>query len=54
MRENCTSGSMSGFEKPGHGGAIEALPKETGRQRIGVAYRYGARVRLYPTSPEAV
>jgi hypothetical protein len=38
---------MSGFEKPGHGGAIEALPKETGSQRLCVAYGYGARVRLY-------
>ena len=38
---------MSGSEKPGHGDAIEALPEETGSPRLGVAYRYGARVRLY-------
>ena len=51
MRENRTSGSMSGSEKPGHGRAIEALPEETGSQRIGPAYHHGARVRLYPTRP---
>jgi hypothetical protein len=39
MRENRTSGSMSGSEKPSHGRAIEALPEETGSQRIGPAYR---------------
>jgi len=49
MRENRTSGSMSGSEKPSHGRAIEALPEETGSQRIGPAYRHGARVRLYRT-----
>jgi len=49
MRENRTSGSMSGSEKPGHGRATEALPQETGSQRIGPAYHHGARVRLYPT-----
>jgi len=38
---------MSGSEKPGHGWAIEALPEETGSQRIGPTYRHGARVRLY-------
>jgi len=47
MRENRTSGSMSGSEKPSHGRAIEPLPEETGSQRIGPAYRHGARVRLY-------
>jgi hypothetical protein len=47
MREDRTSGSMSGSEKPGHGRAIEALPEETGSQLIGPAYRHGARVRLY-------
>ncbi len=47
MRENRTSGSMSGSEKPSHGRAIEALPEETGSQRIGPAYRHGARTRLY-------
>jgi len=30
MRENRTSGSMSGPEKPSHGRASEALPEETG------------------------
>jgi len=49
MRENRTSGSMSGSEKPSHGRAIEALPEETGSQRIGPAYHHGARVRLYQT-----
>jgi len=48
MRENRTSGSMSGSEKPSHGRASEALPEETGSQRIGPAYHYGARARLYP------
>jgi len=38
---------MSGSEKPGYGQAIEALPKQTGSKRIGLAYRRGARVRLY-------
>jgi hypothetical protein len=47
MRENRTSGSMSGSEKPSHGRAIEALPEETGSQRIGPAYHHGARTRLY-------
>lgn len=47
MRENCTSGPMSGSERPGHGGAIEALPEETGSQPTGSTYRYGARARLY-------
>jgi len=58
MRENRTSGSMSGSEKPSHGRATEALPEETGSQRIGPAYRHGARVRLYhivmPGSPPSV
>jgi len=35
MRENRKSGSMSGPEKPSHGWDIEALPEETGSQRIG-------------------
>jgi hypothetical protein len=48
MRENRTSVSMSGSEKPGHGRA-KALPEETGSQRIGPAYRRGAWARLYRT-----
>ena len=48
MRENCKSGSMSGSGKPSHGEAIEALPEETGSQRIGPTCRHGAPARLYP------
>ena len=47
MRENRTSGSMSGLGKLSHGGAIEALPKETGSKRIGLTYRHSAPARLY-------
>jgi len=48
MRENRTSGSMSGLGKLSHGEAIEALPKETGSKRIGLTYRHSAPARLYP------
>jgi hypothetical protein len=54
MRENRTSGSMSGSGKPGHGRASEALPEETGSQRIGPAYRHGARARLYQTELQPI
>ena len=47
MRENRTSGSMSGSGKPSHGGDNEALPEETGRKPTGPAYSHGAPARLY-------
>jgi hypothetical protein len=47
MRENRKSGSMSGLEKPGYGWATEALPEETGSERIGSTYRHGVLARLY-------
>jgi hypothetical protein len=42
---------MSGCEKPGQGSAIEALPEETGSQRLCATYHRGARVRLYRHRP---
>ena len=54
MRENRTSGSMSGSGKLSYGRASEALPEETGSQQIGPTYGRGVQVRLYRPVQSAV
>jgi hypothetical protein len=47
MRENCTSGLMSGIWKRTHGTASEAPKTEKFRKQIGWTYTWRARSRLY-------